>query len=76
MVFIVRIIFWYIIIYLLIRLASVLIRKGRMYIHAYRELQRRRQEQSVRARRENLNLRAFDVEDADYEEIKGSDKRR
>lgn len=71
---IVRIIFLYILFYLLIRLVTVLLRKGRMYYRAYRELQRRRHEQAFHARREDLNLRAFDVEDARYEDIKGGEK--
>ena len=75
MVFIIRIIFYYIIFYLLIRLVTVLMHKGKMYVRAYREVQRRKREQSVRASQDNLNLRAFDVEDAHYEEIKGGGKK-
>ena len=77
MVLIFRIIFLYIVFYLLIRLVTVLLQKGRMYLRAYKEIQRKKREherQSVDMRKDNLNLRAFDVEDARYEEIKTDKK--
>jgi len=69
-VIIIRIILLYIVFYLLIRLVTTLVQKGRMYYQAWRRVQQRRHERPVRPPNENLNLRAFDVEDARYEEIK------
>ncbi|MFH1071188.1 MAG: hypothetical protein V1794_16335 [Candidatus Glassbacteria bacterium] len=60
-------IFRIIIIYLIYKLITVLISKGISYYRAYQALQRRAQEQKIRQR--EVNIRAFDIEDADYEEI-------
>ncbi|MCE5271882.1 hypothetical protein LLH00_11455 [bacterium] len=70
MVIIIRIILLYIVFYLLLRLVTTLLRKGRMYYQAWRQVQQKRNARPVRPPTENLNLRAFDVEDAQYEEIK------
>jgi len=40
-----------------------------MYYRAYRTLKRKQQEQAVQ-RKSNFNLNAYDVEDAEFEEIK------
>jgi hypothetical protein len=58
-----------IIIYLIYRLVTILVRKSVMYYRAYKTLKRKRQEQAV-ARKKDFNIQAFDVEDAEYEEIK------
>jgi len=59
-----------IILYLLFRLFLYLLRKGAYYYRAYRVAQLRKRQQKAVRRKENFNLNAFDVEDADYEEIK------
>lgn len=58
-----------IVIYLVYRLITILIRKSVMYYRAYKALKQKRREQAV-ARKKDFNIQAFDVEDADYEEIK------
>lgn len=58
-----------IIIYLIYRLITFLIRKSVMYYRAYKVLKQKRREQAV-ARKKDFNIQAFDVEDAEYEEIK------
>ena len=58
-----------VIIYLIYRLFSVLIQRSVMYYRAYRTLKRKQQEQAVQ-RKSNFNLNAYDVEDAEFEEIK------
>jgi len=58
-----------IIIYLIYRLVTILIRKSVMYYRAYKALKQKRREQAI-ARKKDFNIQAFDVEDAEYEEIK------
>ena len=58
-----------IVIYLVYRLITILIRKSVMFYRAYKALKQKRREQAV-ARKKDFNIQAFDVEDADYEEIK------
>jgi hypothetical protein len=58
-----------IIIYLIYRLVTILIRKWVMYYRAYKVLKQKRREQAI-ARKRDFNIQAFDVEDAEYEEIK------
>jgi len=58
-----------IIIYLIYRLVTILIRKSVMYYRAYKALKQKHREQAV-ARKRDFNIQAFDVEDAEYEEIK------
>ncbi len=58
-----------IIIYLIYRLVTILIRKSVMYYRVYKALKQKRREQAV-ARKRDFNIQAFDVEDAEYEEIK------
>jgi hypothetical protein len=69
-VIIIRIILLYLAFYITIRLVRAILQKGRMYYQAWCRVQRKRQENRVNTTRENLNLKAFDVEDARYEEIK------
>ena len=59
-----------IILYLVFRLLLYLLRKGAYYYRAYRVVQLKKRQQAAMSRKENFNLNAFDVEDADYEEIK------
>ena len=59
-----------IIFYLLFRLLLFILKKGAYYYRAYRVAQLRKRQQSTVRRKQDLNLSAFDVEDADYEEIK------
>ncbi len=70
MVIIIRVILLYLAFYIAIRLIRALLRKGRMYYQAWCKVQQKRHDTKVHMQRENLNLRAFDVEDARYEEIK------
>lgn len=58
-----------IIIYLIYRLVTILMRKSVMYYRAYKALKQKHREQAV-ARKRDFNIQAFDVEDAEYEEIK------
>jgi len=58
-----------IIIYLIYRLTKILIRKSIMYYRAYKVLKQKRREQAV-GRKKDFNIQAFDIEDAEYEEIK------
>ena len=58
-----------IIIYLIYRLIKILIRKSLMYYRAYKVLKQKRREQAV-SRKKDFNIQAFDIEDAEYEEIK------
>ena len=58
-----------VVIHLVYRLISILIRKSIMYYRAFKTLKQKRREQAV-ARKKDFNIQAFDVEDADYEEIK------
>ncbi len=58
-----------IIIYLIYRLVTIQIRKSVMYYRAYKALKQKHREQAV-ARKRDFNIQAFDVEDAEYEEIK------
>lgn len=58
-----------VVIYLVYRLITILIRKSVMYYRAYKALKQKRRKQAV-ARKKDFNIQAFDVEDADYEEIK------
>ena len=58
-----------IIIYLIYRLVTILIRKSVMYYRVYKALKQKHREQAV-ARKRDFNIQAFDVEDAEYEEIK------
>ncbi|MEA1997118.1 MAG: DUF6019 family protein [Gemmatimonadota bacterium] len=55
----------FIILYYLIK---YLLKKGLMYYRAYKSIQRKSREQRVNDR-SSLNLRAFEVEDARYEEV-------
>ena len=64
-------IFRLLIIYLIYRIITILIRKALLYYRAYAALQQKRRKMSESVRRkEDFNLRAFDIEDAEYEEIK------
>ncbi|OGG00007.1 MAG: hypothetical protein A2Z86_03040 [Candidatus Glassbacteria bacterium GWA2_58_10] len=59
------------IIYLIYRIITILIRKAVMYYRAYTALQQKRRKMAEAAwRKEDVNLKAFDIEDARYEEIK------
>jgi len=58
-----------IILYIIIRLLLYLLRKGAYYYRAYRTAQLKRRQQAAMHRKQGFNLKAFDVEDADYEEI-------
>ena len=59
-----------IIFYLIFRLILFLLRKGVFYYQAYRRAQLKKRKQASVYRKRELNLSAFDVEDAEYEEIK------
>lgn len=59
-----------IIFYLIFRLIMYLLRKGIYYYQAYRSAMLRKHRQEAVQHKQSLNLKAFDVEDADYEEIK------
>ncbi len=65
-----QIIFKIIILYLLFRLLMYILQKGAYYYRVYRMAQLRKRQQAAVRRKQGLNLSAFDVEDADYEEIK------
>ena len=56
------------IIYLVFKLISFLVSKAVFYYRAYKAIQSKKREQEVRRRRE-VNIGAFDIEDAKYEEI-------
>ncbi|MEA2063798.1 MAG: hypothetical protein U9P14_08890 [Gemmatimonadota bacterium] len=67
----VTVIFKIIIFYLIFRLVWFIISKGALYYRAYRQIrQRQRAQQAAMERKRDFNLQAFDVEDAEYEEIK------
>ena len=59
-----------IIFYLLFRLLLFILQKGAYYYRVYRMAQLKKRQQAAVRRKQGLNLSAFDVEDADYEEIK------
>ncbi|MBN2289583.1 MAG: hypothetical protein JXQ83_09655 [Candidatus Glassbacteria bacterium] len=47
-----------------------LVHKGAYYYRAYRTAQLNKRQREAMSRKQRFNLEAFDVEDADYEEIK------
>ncbi len=57
-------------IYLVYKIATILLRKGVTYYQAFRTIQRRRARSQAMRRGKDYNLRAFDIEDAKFEEIK------
>ena len=70
-------IFRLLIIYLIYRIVTILIRKAILYFRAYAALQQKRRKMAESAgRKEDFNLRAFDIEDAEYEEIKPSPEKK
>ncbi|HUU28227.1 MAG TPA: hypothetical protein VM123_10480 [archaeon] len=70
----IKIIFNIIILYLIYRLITILIRKGIMYYRVYRAVKQKRREQAVNYK-SDLNLQAFDVEDAQFEEVEPGSKK-
>ncbi len=63
-----------ILIYLVYKIVAVLLRKGVTYYQAFRNVQRRRGGKQAVHRGEDYNIRAFDIEDAKFEEIKPGQK--
>ena len=59
-----------IILYLIFRLILFLLSKAAYYYRAYRQAQLKKKQRASMYRKQELNLNAFDVEDAEYEEIK------
>jgi len=56
--------------YLVYKIVTVLLRKGVTYYQAFRNVQRRRKRKQAVPRGEDYNIRAFEIEDAKFEEIK------
>jgi predicted membrane protein len=62
-----------IIIYLIYKLVTILIRKAFSYYLAYKEMKKRQRSQAVNFK-QDVNLRAFEIEDAHFEEVKPKPK--
>lgn len=67
---IMQFLFKLIIIYLVYKIVTILLRKGVAYYQAYKSVKRRRQREQAVRRGQDYNIGAFDIEDAKFEEIK------
>lgn len=65
-----QILFKLLIIYLVYKLLTILIRKGVTYYRAYRSIQQRKRAEQAMRKGKDLNIGAFEIEDAKFEEIK------
>ncbi len=65
-----QILFKLILIYLVYKIVTILLRKGVAYFQAFKTIQRRRRGKQAVRRGEHYNIGAFDIEDAKFEEIK------
>ena len=63
------ILFRLLIIYLVYKIITILLRKGVQYYRAYRSVQAKRRQGPRVRRRDDYNLGAFEIEDAKFEEI-------
>ncbi|MBW7995397.1 MAG: hypothetical protein FVQ81_02265 [Candidatus Glassbacteria bacterium] len=65
-----QILFKMLIIYLVYKVVTILLRKGVSFYRAFKSVQNRKRAEHAVRRGQDYNIRAFDIEDAKFEEIK------